>query len=47
MLYFIVCILSDRPEETVYTQMWRRKLFATHTAILATTVGSKLDLFKF
>ena len=55
MLYFIVCIWSDRPKQTVYTQMRRRKrgnssrstLFATHPAILDTTVGSKLYLFKF
>ena len=42
--------LSDRPEQTVQTQMKRRKrgvslgstLFATHPAILDTIVGSKL-----
>ena len=55
MLYFIVCILSDRPEQTVQTKMRRRKrgvssgstLFATHPAILDTAASSKLDLFKF
>ena len=54
MLYFIVCIWTDSPEQTVYTQMRRRKrgvssestLFASHPAILDSTVGSKL-LFKF
>ena len=55
VMYFTVCIWSDRPEQTVQTQMSRRicgvssgsTLFATHPAILDTTVGSKLYLFKF
>ena len=52
MLCFIVCILSDMPEPTEKTQIKRgvssgSTLFATHPAILDTTVGSKLDLIKF
>ena len=55
MLYFFVCILSDMPEQTVFTQMRRRKhgvssgftLFVTHPAILDTTLGGKLYFFIF
>ena len=56
MLYFIVCIQSDRPEQSVdpdqISQMQvssgsTLSSYTTHAAILDTTVGSKLYMFKF
>ena len=46
MLYFIVCIRSDRSEQTVPVSSGST-LFATHSAILDTTLGSKFFLFNF
>ena len=39
MLYFTVCIWSDMPEQTVYTQMRRRKRGVSSAATLFATPG--------